>query len=119
MILVRDVFRLKFGKAREGVALMQEGLTFIRRGEEMRGARALTDLAGPSYYTLVLESTYDDLAAFERSMATGMADPEWRAWYGRFTAVVESGHRELFNVVGSEVPTLGRADAGHMEVRLG
>jgi hypothetical protein len=28
-----------------------------------------------------------------------MANPEWRAWYPRFTALAEGGHRDIFTVV--------------------
>ena len=110
MILVRDVFQLRFGKAREATALLSEGLRFMRRNEEVREARALTDLTGP-YYTLVLESTYEGLAAYEQSMGEGMSDPEWKAWYQRFSPLVESGHRELFTIVGADVPSLTRTDS--------
>ena len=110
MILVRDVFRLHFGKAREATALLPEGLQFMRRSGEVREARALTDLTGP-YYTLVLESTYEGLAAYEQSMGEGMSDPQWKAWYQRFTPLVESGYREMFTVVGADVPSLARTDS--------
>ena len=109
MILVRDVFQLRFGAAREAVALWREGLEFLRRSGGARDVRLLTDLAGP-YYTLVLESTYDSLSAYDRDMHEAMTD-EWRHWYARFVPLVQSGHREMFNVVGSEVPTLPQAAA--------
>ena len=107
MILVRDVFQLKFGAAREAVALWRDGLEFLRRGGLARDVRLLTDLAGP-YYTLVLESSYDNLSAFDREMHEAMTD-EWRTWYARFVPLVQSGHREVFNIVGSDVPPLPRA----------
>ena len=109
MILIRDVFQLRFGAAREAVALWREGLDFLRRGGLAKDVRLLTDLAGP-YYTLVLESTYDDLSTFDREMHEAMTD-EWRAWYQRFVPLVQSGHREVFTIVGSEVPPLPRAQA--------
>lgn len=109
MILVRDVFRLRFGKARDALALWQEGLDFLRRSHGTRDARLLTDLTGP-YYTLVLETTYDGLAGFEHAARTAMDDADWRAWYARFTPLVESGYRELFTVVGSGVPSLPQAE---------
>ena len=54
MIIVRDVFRLKFGKAREAQALIEESKKLpVQFGTD--GRRVLTDLVGPSY-TLVLET---------------------------------------------------------------
>jgi hypothetical protein len=108
MILVRDVFRLRFGKAREAVALWQEGLEFLRGGSAVRDTRLLTDLVGP-YYTLVLETTYDSLTDLDREFQQVSGNEAWRAWYQRFVPLVESGHREMFTIVGSSVPPLGTA----------
>ena len=58
MIVIRNVFRLKFGQAREAVAVAKEGLAIQKRvltGVE-HSSRLLTDVTGP-FYTLVLELT--------------------------------------------------------------
>jgi hypothetical protein len=100
MILVRNVFRLKFGQAREAIAVWKEGLAIAERaGVGMGRYRLLTDLAGPEFYTLVLEGTYASLAEFEQSTQALMAVPEWRGWYPRVTALSQGGHREILNVV--------------------
>ena len=58
MILVRNVFQLKFGQSRDAVAAWKEGLAIAERAGVPRGRwRLLTDLAGPDFYTLVLEGT--------------------------------------------------------------
>ena len=56
MIVIRNVFRLKFGKAREAVALFKEGIAIQKRvGAGMDfSTRLLTDVTGP-FYTVVLE----------------------------------------------------------------
>lgn len=105
MIVVRDVFQLHFGAAREAIALWQEGLEFQRRDDAPRDTRLMTDLTG-NYYTLALESTYDNLASYETGMQKLMSDPTWKAWYARFTPLVQSGRREIYTVVGSAVPGL-------------
>jgi hypothetical protein len=100
MIVVRNVFRLKFGQAREATAAWKEGLTIADRVAGPRGRyRLLTDLVGPEFYTLVLEGTYESLAEFERAAQSMMASPEWRAWYPKVTALSLGGHREILNVV--------------------
>lgn len=53
MILVRNVFQLKFGKAREAAALIKENEALIKR-HGGAPTRFLTDLTGP-FYTLVME----------------------------------------------------------------
>jgi hypothetical protein len=47
MIVVRNVFQLKFGKAREALAVMKEGVAIQRRLAAEGSARLLTDLTGP------------------------------------------------------------------------
>ncbi|HEY3011302.1 MAG TPA: NIPSNAP family protein [Gemmatimonadales bacterium] len=99
MIVVRNVFRLKFGKARDAMAVWKEGLAIGERAGLSRNAtRLLTDLVGPEFYTLVLETTYDSISDFERSAQALMSNPEWRAWYPRFTALAEGGYREILTV---------------------
>ncbi len=100
MIVVRNVFRLKFGQARDAVAAWKEGLAIAQRVGPGGGRyRLLTDLAGPDFYTLVLEGTYASLAEFEQSAQALMAAPEWRAWYPRVTALSQGGYREILNIV--------------------
>ena len=47
MIVIRNVFRLKFGKAREAVALMKEGSHCA--GDVGLSVRRLYDVTGPFY----------------------------------------------------------------------
>jgi hypothetical protein len=100
MIVVRNVFRLKFGKAREAVALAKEGIAIQKRAlAGMEGStRLLTDVTGP-FYTLVLELTAPSLSAFETAGPKLFADKDWQANYQKMAALVESGYREIFSVV--------------------
>lgn len=100
MVVIRNVFRLKFGKAREAVALMKEGRAIEKR--VMSGldysSRILTDVTGP-FYTLVLELTVPTLASFESNAPRLFGDKEWQAHYQKMAALVESGSREVFTIV--------------------
>src|SRR4029079_14128508 len=98
MIVVRNTFRLKFGAAREALAIMKEGLAIQKQAGVDVSQRLLTDLSGP-FYTLVLEITVQNLAALESIMPKIMGDKAWQANYQKFTPLVESGHREIFNIV--------------------
>ena len=99
MILVRNIFRLKFGKAREAVAVWKEGLAIAKKaGFGSAPVRLLTDLTGPAY-TLVMEITHEDLNDFERTSKKVMSAPEWKSWYQKFVPLVESGDREIFSIV--------------------
>ncbi len=97
MILVRDVFQLKFGKAREAVTLMKHAMTALQKAGH-QPARLLTDLTGP-FYTLVLESSFKSLADFEQGHSSTGQSPEWRTLYQQFVLLVDSGRREIFTII--------------------
>jgi len=100
MIVVRNVFQLKFGKAKEAVAVVKEGMAIQRRaltGVEF-STRVLTDVTGP-FYTLVLELTVPNLGAFESFAPRLFGDKDWQANYQKLAPLVESGYREVFTVV--------------------
>jgi hypothetical protein len=100
MVVIRNVFQLKFGKAREAVALMKEGRAIEKRvmsGLEY-SSRVLTDVTGP-FYTLVLEVTVPNLATFESSAPRLFGDKEWQAHYQKMASLVESGSRQIFSLV--------------------
>lgn len=97
MIVVRDIFQLQFGKARDAVAALQEGQRRLtEKGYEV--SRIMTDVTG-EYYTLVMESTYESLAAYEESLSKAIQDADWKEVYSRFVPLVKSGRREIFRVV--------------------
>ena len=99
MIVVRNVFRLKFGKAREAVALLKEGVAIQKRANLADvPVRLLTDLTGP-YYTVVMEMTLPSLSALETIAPKVMGDKDWQANYQKFIPLVDSGHREIFTIV--------------------
>jgi GH15 family glucan-1,4-alpha-glucosidase len=99
MILVRDVFRLHFGRSKEAVAAWREVRALLNTlgGAKPSSTRLLTDLVG-DYYTLVFESTYSSLAEYEQS-SKHMSTDEWRAWHAKVLPFSRDGHREIFNVV--------------------
>ena len=98
MVVVRNVFRLKFGKAREALAIMKEGMAIQKRAGVDVQPRLLTDLTGP-FYTLVLELTVPNLGTFESYTPKLFGDKEWQASYQKMTPLVESGYREVFTIV--------------------
>ena len=97
MIVVRDVFQLRFGKAREARDLWKEGLKIAEK-YEMAPGRILTDLVGPAY-TMVIETSYASLAEYEQTMSSALGMEEWREWYPKFVPLAESSRREIFTLV--------------------
>ena len=102
MIVVRNIFQLKFGKAREGVELWKEGMALTKSlGFNAKSSRLLTDVVG-RFYTLVFEHTFESLADFESQARKIMSSPQWQAWYAKVAAITESGSREILNVVAEQ-----------------
>ncbi len=97
MILVRDIFNLKFGKAKDAKTLLTDAKE-LNKKYGFDSTRALTDLTGPSY-RLVLESQWDSLAKWESSMKEGLGASEWQQWYQKFIPLVDSASREILTIV--------------------
>ncbi len=98
MIVVRDVLKLKIGKAKEAKVLWKEAEK-IGKKHGMPTGRALVDLVGP-YYTFVWEVTFKNVAEWEATMSSTTGAEEFGQWYQKFGALLESGgHREIFTVV--------------------
>ena len=97
MIQVREVFRVRFGQAKEAIALAHEGVA-IEEKYGGKGSRILADVTG-DHYTLVMEQEFESLAAFEEGLQRTFQSPEFRAWYPRFASLIDSGRREIFRIV--------------------
>jgi hypothetical protein len=101
MIVVRNIFQMKFGQSGPAIELWKQAIELNKKLENgPTSARLLTDLAGGPFYTVVLEHTFDSLTHFENSVKLVLANAEWRAIYSKIVPMVESGRREILNVVG-------------------
>ncbi|MGA2477118.1 MAG: hypothetical protein ABSG63_00020 [Spirochaetia bacterium] len=96
MIVVRDIFQVKFGRMKEAKDVWKE-MAKLFPAERRGRYRLLTDLTG-QYYTLVMENTHKDMADWESSMSQ-MSDPAMGALYQKFTPLVDSGRREIFTIM--------------------
>jgi hypothetical protein len=95
MILIRNVFHLKFGQAKEAVTIWKEMVELMRNAEIGSNHRLLTDLAGTPYYTLIFEVSFPSLPEWRGALDS----EEQRRLYERFIPLVESGSREIYNIV--------------------
>jgi hypothetical protein len=98
MIIIRNVLQLKFGKTKEAVALVKEGVAIQKRAGLNFPSRILTDFTG-RFYTVVLELTVPNLATFETESPRFMGSKEFQENYQKLVPLVESGYREVFTVV--------------------
>src|SRR4051812_28726866 len=97
MIIVRDVFSIKFGRAREVKSLMQEAKSLLEPARQHHH-RAMFDLVGPAY-TMVWESTFKNLAEFEAEITSTFGRDEWNKWYQQFVPLIERSYREIFTLM--------------------
>jgi hypothetical protein len=98
MIVIRNVFQLKFGRAKEAVALLREGVAAQKQAGVTFPQRILTDVSGP-FYTVVLELTAPDLSTYEKEAPRVMGGKDFQAVYQKLIPLVESGRREIFTIV--------------------
>ncbi len=99
MIVVRDVFRLKFGASREANPLWKEAAAIIRKTGICKEVRLLTDLIGPHYYLVVLETTYESVSKWEQLDATLHGEAKFGELYKKIIAFTEDGHREMLRTI--------------------
>jgi hypothetical protein len=98
MILVRQVFRAKYGRGDELVALFREfNARMQEAGEAGPRFRVLTDVSGP-FFTVVSEVEVESLAAWEGLFAEAMAQTWMEDWFGRMMPLVETGSREFYRI---------------------
>ncbi len=97
MVIVRDVFQLKFGMARDAIASMKSIVPTMQKMMSTPVAVSV-DLTGQAY-RMVLETQYPNLASYEASMSSGMGDPAFQKWYNEFKPLCESSYREMWKSV--------------------
>ena len=77
MVVIRNVFRLKFGKTRDALALIKESVAIQKRSGVDFAARILTDVTGP-FYTVVLELTVPSVGTLKRMRPGSWAAKSFR-----------------------------------------
>jgi hypothetical protein len=97
MFVVRNIFQLRFGKAKEAVPIAKE-LASINEKLGLPSGRILVD-AVADFYTLVFEFPVNSLADLESGSGKVMSNTEWQACYARLIPLVESGRREVLRIV--------------------
>jgi len=97
MILVRDVFYLKFGKAKEAKELTAK-MREVGKKVGYNVGKVMTDLTGKSY-TLVFETEFESLGEYEKLSKKVMGEKDWQETYKQVIPLVESAKREIYTVV--------------------
>ena len=99
MIIQRNVFRLKFGKAKEALAIWKQILEELQKdGRFTPQCRLMTDITG-EYYTLILEISIKSLMEVNPMNRVWAINPSVRDLYHeKFAPLCESGQQNMHKV---------------------
>jgi len=97
MYIVRDIFHLKFGHFKDAKSLFDEAKS-KNMLPDTKNMRVLSDFTGDAY-RFIMETSYDSLSDYEKSLGGSINEKEWQQWYERFKPHVESSHREILKLI--------------------
>jgi hypothetical protein len=95
MILVRNVFRAKFGKGGDLAQQMVAGMNGTTGGGRWR---VLTDLSSGPFDTVVFEGELPSLAEWEAFRGRMLSDPAMREAMSGTQELIQSGYAELYTI---------------------
>ena len=96
MILIREVFTTKPGKAGELVKKFKQVAPYMEK-EGLKNIKVMTDLVA-NYWTVVIESETDDIAKFQQEVRGFTSKDEVKEIMKDYMSLVESGYREIFKI---------------------
>ncbi|OGO13853.1 MAG: hypothetical protein A2Y93_00270 [Chloroflexi bacterium RBG_13_68_17] len=100
MILVRDTFRIRFGKIDQAVdhfRRLSEKFPTIFPGLEGTRFELMTDISGPMY-TVYDYSIFPSIQAWEDGLQVLFASAGFQDWFKDWKQYVEDGSREFFHI---------------------
>lgn len=98
MIIERNIFHLKFGKAKEAIAIWKEVLEVAKKTNlAVPEMRLLSDISGPAY-TLVMEMHINSFNDINPKQAIWATHEAFQTLYQKFIPLCESGHREFYKI---------------------
>jgi hypothetical protein len=93
MIVAQTSIQAKWGRGDEVVAIFKE----MFEGADAPSGRIMTDLSG-EYFTILLETSHEDLAAWEASRKAMFEDPAFSEGFAKTADLVKSGSLRFFTV---------------------
>lgn len=93
MILVRDIFHLKYGQMDKVLPVV---MSMIAAQPGVMGSRVLTDISG-RYFTLVIETKAENVEEFRKQLQASFETEDTDSME-EFSQMVDSGEREFFNI---------------------
>ena len=96
MLLIRDVFKTKPGKAKNLVNIMKQAIPFMEAAG-FSNVKLMTDVVS-NYWTVVLQSEVESLAGFESKVSGFSSRPELAEIMKGYIDNIEGGYREIFKI---------------------
>jgi hypothetical protein len=96
MLLIREVFNAKPGKAGELAKKFKQVIPFMEK-EGLKNTRVMTDFVA-KYWTVVIESETEELARFEKEVRGFTSKPEVREIMKDYMSLVDGGYREVYKI---------------------
>lgn len=97
MIVIRNVFRCKAGKAKALVEKLKASSAAMETTGSVKASRVMTDLAA-SFWTVVMETEVESLEAWEKAFSAYGSNPEIQKAMEGYMELVEGGHREIWRL---------------------
>lgn len=98
MLLIRDVFRCKPGKARMLAEMFKKTIPSMEQQDGFKNCRVMVDYVA-SYWTVVLQAECERIEEFDHHSRTfGTRDDVREALKG-YMELVEEGHREIYRIL--------------------
>jgi len=95
MVLVRQVFQIKFGYMDQVLAAMKETMTGSQG--PLGASRILTDISGDNF-TLVIETKAESVDAFMAALEASFDEPEMAEQANGAWQYIESGRKEFYTI---------------------
>jgi hypothetical protein len=98
MIVERNEFRLKFGKAKEGIAIWKDIMEVGKSiPEKTLPIRLMSDISGNSY-TLIVEMEIKTFNDINPKNYVWVTNPKFQELYQKFIPLCESSKRTYYNI---------------------
>jgi len=97
MIVIRNTFHCKPGKAKELVGKLKASGKAMKSAKLIVGYRVMTDAAA-TFWTVVLETEHASLEAWERSFSEYGSHKKIQTAMEGYMELVEGGHREIWKL---------------------
>ena len=97
MIIERNEFRLKFGKAKEAIAIWTNILNEFKNHKESPRMRLMTDLSGPAY-TIIVELELKSLIDYGAKNYQWMTNNTAHELYQQFIPLCDSAQRTMYHI---------------------